>query len=65
MAQGDLDQKFREGFTKELKKTILDLNSKDKTQALILEIFNAKKFIEANSEQFKDLESIARKLKKI
>ena len=65
LAQGDLDQKFREGFTKELKKTILDLNSNDKTQALILEIFNAKKFIEANSEQFKEIESIARKIKKI
>ena len=65
LAQGDLDQKFRAGFTKELQKAILDLNSNDKTQALILEIFNAKKFIEANSEQFKNLESIARKLNKI
>ena len=28
-------------------------------------MFNAKKFIEANSEQYKSIESIARKLKKI
>ena len=65
LAQGDLDQRFRKGFTKDLKKVILNLNPKNKDQKLILEMFNAKKFIEANSEQFKNLESIARKLKKI
>ena len=52
-------------FTKKLKKVILNLNTKDKNQKLILEMFNAKKFIEANSEQFKEIESIARKIKKI
>ena len=65
LAQGDLDQRYRDGFSKELKKAFLDLNANDKTQSLILEMFNAKKFIEANSKQFKKLELIARKLKKI
>ena len=65
LAQGDLDQRFKKGFTKDLKTLILNLNSKDKNQKLILEMFNAEKFIETNSEQYKSLESIARKLKKI
>ena len=65
LAQGNLDQRFRNGFTKELKEVILDLDLKNKNQKLILEMFNAEKFIEANSELYKDIESIARKLKKI
>jgi len=65
LAQGDLDKRFRKGFTKELKEAFLNLNVKSKNQKLILEMFNAKKFIEANPEQFKSIETIARKLKKI
>jgi len=65
LAQGNLDQRFRKGFTKNLKEVILNLNPNNKNQKLILEMFNAKKFIEANSEQFKEIESIARKIKKI
>ncbi len=65
LAQGNLDQIFRKGFTKDLKEVILNLNPKDKNQKLILEMFNAEKFIEASSQQYKDIEFIARKLKKI
>ena len=65
LAQGDLDKRFKKGFTKELKEAILNLNPKYKNQKLILEMFNAEKFIAANSEQFKRIEFIARKLKKI
>ena len=65
LAQGNLDQKFRGGFTKELREVILNLNPKNKNQKLILEMFNAKKFIRANSEDYKEIESIGRKLKKI
>jgi len=65
LAQGYLDQRFNNGFTKELKKVLLNLNPTNKNQKLILEMFNAKKFIEANSEQFKEIEIIARKIKKI
>tara|TARA_Y100001968_G_scaffold149290_1_gene136509 strand:+ start:371 stop:1276 length:906 start_codon:yes stop_codon:yes gene_type:complete len=65
LAKGNLDQIFRNGFTKELKEVILNLDPKNKNQKLILEMFNAEKFIEANSEQYKNIEFIARKLKKI
>ena len=65
LAQGNLDQKFRNGFTKELREVILNLNPKNKNQKLILGMFNAKKFIKANSEDYEQIEYIARKLKKI
>ena len=65
LAQGNLDQKFRIGFTKELRDVFLNLNSKIKSQKIILEMFNAKKFIKANSQDYKEIEFIARKLKKI
>ena len=65
LAQGNLDQKFRNGFTKDLREVILNLNPKIKNQKLILEMFNAKKFIKANYEDYKEIEFIARKLKKI
>ena len=65
LVQGDLDQRFRKGFTKDLKSAFLNLNLKNKDHKLILDMFNAKKFIKANSDQYKSIESIARKLKKI
>ena len=65
LAQGNLDQKFRNGFTKELTEVFLNLNPKIKDQKLILEMFNAKKFIKANCSDYKGIEFIARKLKKI
>ena len=65
VAQGNLDNRFRKGFTKELKSTILNLDIKNKENKKILDMFNAKKFIEAESSDYKNIESIARKLKKI
>ena len=65
VAQGNLDNRFRKGFTKELKSTILNLDIKNTEHKKILDMFNAKKFIEAKSSDYKNIESIARKLKKI
>ena len=65
VAQGNLDNRFRKGFTKELKSTILNLDIKNKEDKKILDMFNAKKFIEAESSDYKNIEAIARKLKKI
>ena len=65
LAQGNLDNRFRKGFTKELKSTILNLDIKKPEHKKILEMFNAKKFIEAKSENYKNIELIGRKLKKI
>jgi len=65
VAQGNLDNRFREGFTKELKSTILNLDIKNTEHKKILDMFNAKKFIESKSIGYNNIESIARKLKKI
>ena len=65
LAQGNLDDRFRKGFTKELKSTFLNLDIKNSSHKKILNMFNAKKFITAEKKQFKKIESIGRKLKKI
>ena len=65
VAQGNLDNRFGKGFTKELKAAILNLDIKNPKDEKILDMFNAKKFIEAESIDYKDIEAIGRKLKKI
>ncbi len=65
LSQGDLDEKFYSGFTKKLKKAMLNLNENNPNHKIILEMFNAKKFIESDAKQYKNIEEIGRKLKKI
>ena len=65
LAQGDLDNRFREGFTKQLKSAILDLDIKNKSHKKILDMFNTKRFVNAEAKQYKNIEDIGRKLKKI
>ena len=65
LSQGDLDEKFYSGFTKKLKKAILNLNENNPNHKIILEMFNAKKFIKSDAKQYKNIEEIGRKLKKI
>ncbi len=65
ISQGDLDKKFYNGFTKELKKAILNLNENNPNHKIILEMFNAKKFINSDAKQYEKIEEIGRKLKKI
>jgi len=65
LSQGDLDEKFYSGFTKKLKKAILNLNKNNPNHKIILEMFNAKKFINSDAKQYKNIEGIGRKLKKI
>ena len=65
VAQGNLDNRFRKDFTKELKSAILNLDIKKPEHKKILDMFNAKKFIEVESNEYKKIEEIARKLKKI
>ncbi len=65
LVQGNLDEFYRKGFTDELKSIILNLDIKDSEHKKILEMFGARKFIQANEAQYKDIEIIARKLKKI
>lgn len=65
VAQGNLDNRFRKGFTEKLKSAFLNLDIKKSEHKKILEMFNAKKFIEAKTEYYKNIELIGRKLKKI
>ena len=65
LAQPDLDNRFGKGFTKKLKRTLLDLNRESKYQAKILDLFGAKKFISANESQYIKIEKIGRQLGKI
>ncbi len=65
LSQGDLDEKFYNGFTKKMKKAILNLNENNPNHKRILEMFNAKKFINSDAKQYKNIEDIGRKLQKI
>jgi len=65
LAQGNLDKKFRGGFTKELTNILLDFNKKSKKQKQILELFSAKKFIISKNENYNKIEKVARKIGKI
>ena len=48
-----------------MKKAILNLNENDPNHKIILKMFNAKKFINSDVKQYKNIEDIGRKLKKI
>ena len=65
LSQGNLDEKFHDGFTKKMKKAILNLNQNDPKHKIILEMFNAKKFISSDAKQYRNIEEIGRRLKKI
>ena len=65
LAQGNLDQKFKEGFTKELTNIFLRFNEKSKKQKQILELFSAKKFIMSKNENYNRIEMVGRKIGKI
>jgi phosphonate transport system substrate-binding protein len=65
VSQGDLDNRFGEGFTEELQLVILNLDIKKKSHKKILDMFNAKKFIKADADQYQKIEDIGRKLNKI
>ena len=65
LAQPDLDNRFGNGFTKKLKRTLLELNRESKYQANILDLFGAKRFISANESQYIKIEKIGRQLGKI
>ena len=65
LAQGNLDKKFREGFTKELTNVFLNFSKKSKSQKKILELFGANKFIASKNENYNEIEIIGRKIGKI
>ncbi len=65
IVQGNLDKKFKKGFTEELKNVFLSFNEKSKKQKQILELFSAKKFIISKNENYNKIEKIARNIGKI
>ena len=65
VAQGDIENRFGKGFTKQLKSVILNLDINQKSHKQILDMFNAKRFINAEAKHYKNIEEIGRKLNKI
>ena len=65
LAQPDLDDRFGKGFTKSLQKSLLSFNKKSESQAKILKLFGAEKFIPAKAKQYIPIENIGRQLGKI
>ena len=65
LAQGNLDKKFSEGFTKELRNVFLNFSKKSKNQKKILELFGANKFIISENKNYTKIEMIGREIGKI
>ena len=65
LAQGNLDKRFRKGFTKELTSVLLGFSNEDKKQSQILEMFGANKFIKSQNKNYNEIERIGRKIGKI
>ena len=65
VAQGNLNKRFGAGFTSKLQQALLNLSPDQPRQAQVLELFGAKKFIEAPVDQYASIESVGRQLGKI
>ena len=59
------DERFGAGFTEKVRAAILGLDYTDADQAKVLDGYAAKKFIETKADNYKEIESIGRKLKLI
>ncbi len=65
LAQGNLDKRFREGFTEDLTNVFLSFNQKSTRQKQILELFSANKFIPSKNDNYNNIEKIGREIGKI
>lgn len=65
LARPDLDEKFGNNFTLKIKSSLLNLKKRDPDDAKILTLFNANKFIPANTEDYNKIEKIGREIGKI
>ena len=65
LAQGDLDERFGKGFTNKLKNAVIGFRKTSKSQAKILNLFGANRFIPAYNDSYQQIEAIGRKLGKI
>ena len=65
LAQGNLDKRFGRGFTKRLIQTFISFDKSTRNQKIILNMFSAERFIQANEKDYRNIEQIGRKLGKI
>ena len=65
LARPDLDKRLGKGFTNKIQDKLLGLNSKNDKQKIILELFGAKKFIKADSNEYESIKKIGRIIGKI
>ena len=65
IAQAELDDRFGEGFTDKLQRTVLDWSQDDPAQRRILELFGAERFIPAKARNYDQIETIGRTMGKI
>ena len=65
LAQGNLDKKFRKGFTEDLRNVFINFNEKSVSQKKILQLFGANKFIISRNQNYNNIEMIGRKIGKI
>ncbi len=65
LVQGNLDDKFGEGFTASIQRTIINLNKNNIKDKEILDLFGAKRFIKSSATQYKEIEQIGRSIGKI
>ncbi len=65
IVQGNLDEKFRKGFTKELRNVFLNFDKKSSNQKNILKLFGANKFIITDAKNYDEIEMIGKMIGKI
>jgi phosphonate transport system substrate-binding protein len=65
MAGPDTNKRFGGGFTDKIKTALLALDYVNAEHAKILDLYGAKKFIDTKAENYKEIETIGRKLKLI
>jgi phosphonate transport system substrate-binding protein len=59
------DERFGKGFTEKLKAAVLALDYANPEHAKVLDGYGAKKFVETKADNYKEIESIGRKLRLI
>lgn len=60
MVRPDVEDKYGDGFTEDIKEALLELNPED--NADIMDLFSAQKFIETNNENYATIEQVGRDL---
>ena len=61
----DAEAEFGEGFSEKVQAAFLQLDASDPTQAQILDLFGAEKFIETENSNYDQIEQVGREIGKI